>query len=381
MNPAASNQTSRQRTVGFRLGAVLLGSAVAFVSAELVLRALDVWPHRMLSKRVLVRGEPKPVLHYHCYTTNPTGELQPLPDTTVGVWALRSAFKEDRYLSLRFLPQTPWCVEYDRSSRGMRDREYTPLAPPGTLRIAAVGDSFVFGEGVPLDRTISRQMESLLGDDFEVLNAGMPGLDTADEINVVELFARDLNCTRAIVMFVPNDVAPSDDLLARQNRINDLINLRDDKMIEHHAASWYGWSRVLSLLQPDPDVRRIGRETVQWYLDLFDPQHNGDNLRALRRNIRVLSRVPGCRVAIVLYPLLIDLADYPLAQVHARIAAWARESGIPVLDLTPVLASSRTETLWVHPTDHHPNGHAHSIAAAEIVRWLREDQPDFLQAD
>jgi hypothetical protein len=29
--------------------------------------------------------------------------------------------------------------------------------------------------------------------------------------------------------------------------------------------------------------------------------------------------------------------------------------------------------LWIHPTDHHPNGVAHRIAAEEIYRFLKQE--------
>jgi hypothetical protein len=43
---------------------------------------------------------------------------------------------------------------------------------------------------------------------------------------------------------------------------------------------------------------------------------------------------------------------------------------LPVLDLAPHFAGRPTESLWVHTTDHHPNGIAHGMAARAIAHWL-----------
>ncbi len=65
------------------------------------------------------------------------------------------------------------------SSQGLRDRDYAIPAPPGTLRVAAVGDSYTFGWGVEADQTWVKALERGLGADragrpVEVVNLGMP---------------------------------------------------------------------------------------------------------------------------------------------------------------------------------------------------------------
>jgi hypothetical protein len=52
--------------------------------------------------------------------------------------------------------------------------------------------------------------------------------------------------------------------------------------------------------------------------------------------------------------------------------------GLPVLDLAPAFAGQRTEDLWVHPCDHHPNGRAHAIAGRALADWLQRGVPGFL---
>ena len=42
-------------------------------------------------------------------------------------------------------------------------------------------------------------------------------------------------------------------------------------------------------------------------------------------------------------------------------------AGIPQHDLLPVLQGQKTEALWVHPVDMHPNELAHRLAADSLV--------------
>lgn len=72
------------------------------------------------------------------------------------------------------------------NSRGYRDREYTQRPPPGTLRIALLGDSHVFGLGTEVEDGLPRRLEAdlrgRLQRPVEVVNAGVPGYDLPKEV-------------------------------------------------------------------------------------------------------------------------------------------------------------------------------------------------------
>lgn len=75
------------------------------------------------------------------------------------------------------------------NSDGMRDREHSIQRDPGTLRIAVLGDSYVEGMNVALDKTFPAVVErelshcpSLEGRKVEVLNFGVSGYGTAQEL-------------------------------------------------------------------------------------------------------------------------------------------------------------------------------------------------------
>ena len=277
------------------------------------------------------------------------------------------------------LYETPWVVEARVSEQGLRDRLYTAVPAPGIVRIGVVGDSFVYGQGVPEEKTLSREMSRLLGAGYEVPNIGRVALGLSDEVPIVHAAAEELNCSRVLLVFIPNDIELSAELTFAQDYIDDLINIRDSYKAAHEARAWYsGFSRVLRLVGSSLDARGIKRKTEQWYLDMYDPAINGPNLNLFAEDLRRVAAVPNSRVAFVMFPLLVDLKNYPLQPIHDRVGKMARDAGMPVLDLAPVFAGMDDADLQVHPTDHHPNSRAHALAAKAIVEWLQAELPDFL---
>src|SRR5690606_15105529 len=127
---------------------------------------------------------------------------------------------------------------------------------------------------------------------------------------------------------------------------------------------WYnGHSRLLRFIGGSLEMRRIGNETIQWYKDMYDERHNKFNLVNFSRYLKRMADRTDCEVVYVLYPLMEGLeGEYPLAEVHAKVAKMAEAAGLPVLDLAPAFAGQKTREMWVHESDHHPNGKAQAIA-------------------
>jgi lysophospholipase L1-like esterase len=363
----------------WRILAIGMGLFVACALIELGLRVLGVAPPRLLSKRLLIDTDSQPLIDYHCYPQNSHGEFSQVPDVTDGHWRLTDFMKRD--YALDELAKTPWCVEYRRSPQGLRDREYATAQPGDPLRIACVGDSFVFGEGVPLERTLPRQLEQLLGDKFQVINAGQPGWGTAEELSAARRLVADLGVNRVVLVFTANDILLSDELRARENALHDLINVRDELIRTAEFERWNARGlRLLEWLRTYTTMQVISEQTIQWYLDAYDPTFNAAGLEWLDEHLRAFAQIPDCQVAVVLYPLLEQLErDYPLQPIYDRVQAMAEAAGLPVLNLTTEFRGSATADQWVDPSDHHPNGTAHRAAATAIADWL-PTIPGFLDA-
>lgn len=84
-----------------------------------------------------------------------------------------------------------WFIQEGRdyvriNSDGLRDREHAVAKPPGTLRVAVVGDSFSAALQLPMEKTYWALLEgglaSCAGQPVEVINFGVGGYSTANEL-------------------------------------------------------------------------------------------------------------------------------------------------------------------------------------------------------
>lgn len=97
------------------------------------------------------------------------------------------------------------------NAHGLRGPEVTLEKPPGTFRIAGIGDSVMFGwgvgEGDPYLQVLERQLaERYPGRRFECLNFAVPGYNAAIEAAVLQRRALAFEPDLVVVHFVHNDL-------------------------------------------------------------------------------------------------------------------------------------------------------------------------------
>ena len=74
-----------------------------------------------------------------------------------------------------------------------------------------------------------------------------------------------------------------------------------------------------------------------------------------------------------MFPELHNLKrGYPFLEIHALVRETCDKLQMPFLDLLDTFRGHDEKSLWVHPTDHHPNEMAHGMAAQAIERFVRE---------
>jgi hypothetical protein len=272
--------------------------------------------------------------------------------------------------------RAPFAVEFRYNSLFFRERELGPKAP-GVIRVVLLGDSFTEGQGVKENDTTARRLEVLLnasGDRrWEVLNCARRG---ADFPSLHKMFEKILPLEPDIVVhaMVLNDAERSKELEARRGPMDDWI-LDRRRLLAGPARPAVLSSRLLDFVGDRVQAWRVGRETTQWYLDLYGPPNQEgwartqDQMRDMDRRMRER----GGRFLVASWPLLVDLEAYPFAAADQAITRFCEGSGISRVDLRSALAGHTAESLWVHPADHHPNEIAHRLAAealAEPVRGL-----------
>jgi len=132
------------------------------------------------------------------------------------------------YPNINIWHTTPdYKINIRANSRGIRaDREINYTKPTGKKRILALGDSFTMGFGVDLEDLYLTKLEERLnkkGYNVEVINFGIGGFSTAEELIYLQSEGFKYNYDLLILAFSQNDL--------RDNKLSDLYSVTDNKLI------------------------------------------------------------------------------------------------------------------------------------------------------
>lgn len=245
------------------------------------------------------------------------------------------------------------------------------------LRIACLGDSYTFGEGVGDGETWPAQLATALarvrpGQAFEVLNCGVNAYDTRQEVRLLETRVLTLEPDLVLLAFFLNDAAIRGERefvgfeFGRPSPLYRALTAREP------ACTLRAWSRLADGLAD----RIVRREYLVFLAESRSRLYAQDapgwrTARAELVRARDLCAQRGIGFAVLLYPLLFRhggaLATHGAYQL---VAEHCRAHGIGLLDLEPAFEGHDLGALRVHPTDAHPNAQAHGIAAGAIAAWL-----------
>lgn len=247
-------------------------------------------------------------------------------------------------------------------------------------RIACLGDSYTFGEGVGDDETWPAQLQTELvraqpGGAFEVLNAGVNAYDTRQAVRLLELEVLEFAPDVVLLAFFLNDAASRAEGAWAGFEYGKPSALHRALTVQQPARTLRAWSRLADGLAD----RIVRREYLVFLGDSCSRLYAQDSpgwqaARAELVRARDLCAARGIAFAVVLYPLLLRRGDALASHAaYEVVVAHCREQGIAVLDLEPVFGDCDVDALRVHPADSHPNGQAHRLAAGAIARFLAQE--------
>jgi lysophospholipase L1-like esterase len=255
---------------------------------------------------------------------------------------------------------------------GFRGPDLPHEKAPGTFRIVVLGDSVTFGLGVPTEATFPARLGAALaaesgarGPRYDVLNLGVSGYGTAQEIRLLEAKGLAYEPDLVVLAYVVNDpLGP--ELLA--------LSLREAAEIERrplHVAARH--SELLGLVLDRVGLlRQIGRTEATYEKAYGHPEAWASVVDGLAELAR-LAGEHGFRVAVVMFPLLYDFERYPLARYDEQVREAVARAGFPFLDLRAVLPARDGTAYRLNVLDDtHPNARGHADAAVAIERFLRE---------
>jgi len=323
-----------------------------------------------------------------------------------------------------------YAVDFALNTHGLRDPERGYEAPPGTVRILALGDSFVEGYGVPLGQTVSQVLEALLrgrGCAVQVVNGATTGYSTDQEY----LFYRNEGVRyspRVVVLFFYyNDIlynerqqymgdVPKPVFVFRGGRLElyrSPVPRPSPTPVPAEAAGadagsrsalvrwvqerlWFGAPAAYNALGRmglwPPNRPRGARLEVRVYERKRITEIEGawEKTAGLLAELAREAASHEARLLVAYVPSRMEVNDrawqltrerdgmddegWDRGQVARRLAEIGRGLGVPFLDLTPALRRADHGVLGgpYYVYDGHWNAHGHRVAAEEVGRFLRE---------
>ncbi len=252
------------------------------------------------------------------------------------------------------------------NSFGLRDGEYEQQdKPAGAVRTLMLGDSLTFGWGVRIEDTPSKMLEGLLNQPtaprrFEVINSGVGNYNTQMEVAYFLTKGYKLKPDVVVLNYFINDAEPTPQ--------------RKRSWLAGHSQAYV----VISSAIDKASRLFFGKSDWQsYYRDLYgDGQPGWVGAKAAMEKLATYCKDNDIALLVVNYPELHQLKDYPFPEVTAAVANVAKSENLPFLDLEPTVADLVPETLWVSPTDAHPNKIANERFAKAIQEKLLASFPD-----
>jgi hypothetical protein len=263
---------------------------------------------------------------------------------------------------LRWDGDTPVYGIRQRTGVGIGGRAPDGDAPASIpVRILGMGDSQAQGQGVRAGDTFYAQLGDALS--AGVRNVAVDGYDL-DEVIARYAYETSGGARYPIVIYA----LVLDDFGLDRDRIEglDFIQFQPG----HSFDPWRQRSAIWNLIAHTREQATLSQQTTQAYLDAYTGAGFAAHVEKLAR-LDAQVRRDGSRLVVAVLPLLYDFDNYPFHPIHDRLGSLGESHGISVVDLLTPLSAQSADDLWVHPTDHHPNEHAHRTVAATLDRDLR----------
>lgn len=314
-------------------------------------------------------------------------------------------------------PQHP-----DISPQGTRDDAVVVPKPPGTFRILVLGDSIAFGATLPKNNTFPNRMEQQLRTELgpvDVVNSAVMGYSPYNELQYYLTRGKTFDADIVVVAFCMNDVvnprlhwgdAPGvkipDEAIPNLDYDRSQILPRIQQLEEERRRSANGDEGPGRLLRKSElyqafdkaktylfqkksrhyPVNTSGIPTfittedtlsIEVLLDRKTPEWRW--LASMYDRLAEAVQANGATLVIAIFPLAYQLdPNYPFLP-QSQMLAYCKEKSLPCLDLLPSFRQHAKEDIFLLDQEKfydiwHLTNYGHELSAAEIVRFLREQE-------
>jgi len=254
-------------------------------------------------------------------------------------------------------------LEHVNNRYGLRGEDFPLKKPTGTRRIAFLGDSYTYGQGVRLEDTLAQRVCEALtegGTPTQAINLAVNGHDTSAQVELFLQFGVRFDPDFVVLAYALNDAGQD----------AHFFKSVDDTRTQA-GPGWASRSRLLDLATRLIRLNRESKTYIQTTRAAYlDPDKEGwKRAKAEILRLRDECEKRDLPLLVTVWPFLFRVSEgYPFTEVHETVVGFCEESGIPVLDYLPLFRGKDERRLWVHENDQHPNEAANAL----LVEALRK---------
>ena len=283
------------------------------------------------------------------------------------------------------------------NSLGFRGPDAVSPKPQGRFRVVVIGDSLTLGWSVADDETYSARLERLLRErfpnrDLDVLNLGVGGYNTRQEVTLLTRQASRLDPNLVLVGFYSNDVPDAFEDEGSSSEAGTRIVAKNPEAgrVMHMNPTPTGWwdrqlrkSRVVYVAgRAFNRFRRAGewgRSSFSMEIDLLEGRESPKLERAWEKigkqfdRLHSLANAENFSVGIVVLPCREQvMGQFLNAKYQSRVRAMVEPLGFHVIDPLPLMSEHRKPELFIPYDRNHPSAEGHALIAQAIARYLAE---------
>lgn len=261
-------------------------------------------------------------------------------------------------------------IVYQINSHGIRNRDSSTEKDTNTIRIMALGDSFIWGDGQNNKDLVTVKLENLLNKRnnhkrHEVINTGIGGYNTRDEFKQLIRLYPIYKPNFVIQFFFTNDVLDT----KTNNEIRDL------KVVYHmwlrKNSKFYSLFYYLIKSTINAEVSFPQFLLPQDYYNLDDTKPGWVDFKTHTMSIMEFCKEQNIGYMFVFIPTLTNLDDnYPYMEIKNKVENYVDSLNAPFLSYFNLFSKHPPKSLWVSEENTHWNGFATTLAADTLAQFL-----------
>ncbi|MBS3052262.1 MAG: SGNH/GDSL hydrolase family protein [Candidatus Aenigmarchaeota archaeon] len=246
------------------------------------------------------------------------------------------------------------------NSDGFRDKEYSIEKPNDTFRIVVLGDSITFGWGVNNDEIYTEILEEKLnslnnGINYEVLNFGVPGYNTENEVEMFKVKGTKYNPDMIIIGFNQGDemnLIKIREEIEKNKAKNPYLNNKSDEDIFRNK-----------LLQKQ--LIEVHEKAYKKIIESAVNQSTSSKLKTINEYLYELKKIKiDTKVIIVTFDAGEDIEIIKNA---------ANENNFYFIDMSEFLSNYKLGELTLHKIDGHPSPFQHKLVGNNLFNYLTKN--------